>query len=544
MILENFYHGSPYEFERFDINRVGSGDSRSKFGWGLYFTDSPDTALKYAQELSIGKLKDTGYNIYEVKLLGLDSFYQWDAEISESLAQVVYSALVKHGHEDSAEQFQAEIQEYGLWTMDSLYQYLEAVLGGKKETSEFLYNICNVNGVIGQTGWLEGNVYVAFSDNNVKIINHMKSDEMNQLDEIRILVRETLEALSEDYPSSFDMKYFKSLKSFAQRIKYCEQFLQRISSGSSRIVYKIDDEKVLKLAKNVKGLSQNEVEISYSQYNDINYIFAKVFDYEDNDLWLEMELARKVSKGDFKRITGFSFEDFCAAIHNYGNQVSSSRSTYTKDVNPEIVAQMWESEFMYPIFNFIGNYDIPVGDLQRLSSYGIVQRDGVDAIVLVDFGLNKDVESSHYSESVEPTQMIDESNDTNLWVYGGIVLIKGKEVDGMQSLYACHIVSLMELGRKKVDNTPGKSAKMVVLDNNIFRIVNDNGQLRALKMDFKNAASLSRTINFNGRQSHAVTLNNQKTPIHWETLKYNNFPQLFKNVGTEIMNMPGIKWTL
>lgn len=375
---------------------------------------------------------------------------------------------------------------------------------------------------------------VRYYSNENQLIQHYEHYVENQVNE----------TLQEDYPSSFNMEYFKSLKSFAQRIKYCEQFLQRISSGSSRIVYKIDDEKVLKLAKNVKGLSQNEVEISYSQYNDINYICAKVFDYEDNNLWLEMEFARKVSKGDFKRITGFSFEDYCAAIHNYGNQVSSSRSSYTKDVSPEIVAQMWENEFMYPIFNFIGNYDIPVGDLQRLSSYGIVQRDGVDAIVLVDFGLNKDVQSSHYLESVEPTEMIDESNDTNLWVYGGIVLIKGKEVNGLQNLYACHIISLMELPRTKVDNTPSKSARMVVLDSNIFRIINDNGQLRALKVDWKTAASLSRTINFNGRQSHAVTLNNNKTPLHWEALKYNNFPQLFNKVGMEIMSLPGIKLSL
>ena len=44
------------------------------------------------------------------------------------------------------------------------------------------------------------------------------------------------------------MKVFKSLPSFAARVRYCNEKLQRISSGSARIVYKIDDEKVLKLA--------------------------------------------------------------------------------------------------------------------------------------------------------------------------------------------------------------------------------------------------------------------------------------------------------
>jgi mRNA-degrading endonuclease RelE of RelBE toxin-antitoxin system len=73
---------------------------------------------------------------------------------------------------------------------------------------------------------------------------------------IKELLRENL---LEDYPTSWSIEEFKKLNSFNARIKYCNQHLTRISSGSSRVVYKIDDEKVLKLAKNKKGLAQNEV---------------------------------------------------------------------------------------------------------------------------------------------------------------------------------------------------------------------------------------------------------------------------------------------
>lgn len=83
--------------------------------------------------------------------------------------------------------------------------------------------------------------------------------------------------VTEDYPTSFDMDFFKTLPSFNQRIQYCEKYLQRISSGSSRIVYKIDDQKVLKLAKNKKGLAQNETEIDYS--SELGEIVAKIFEY-------------------------------------------------------------------------------------------------------------------------------------------------------------------------------------------------------------------------------------------------------------------------
>lgn len=206
------------------------------------------------------------------------------------------------------------------------------------------------------------------------------------------------ELLDEDYPSSFNMEEFKELTSFNKRIKYCEANLKRISSGSSRIVYAIDNEKVLKLAKNSKGLAQNEIEISYSQYHDLDDIVAKTFDYEKNNLWVEMELARKVKVADFKRVVGFDFKQYAVAITNYGNQVNAQKNRLKYDkLDKELIEQMWENEFVYDVFSFIGNYDLPVGDLTRLNSYGMVKRNGNDAIVIIDYGLTHEVYTSYYS---------------------------------------------------------------------------------------------------------------------------------------------------
>ena len=64
------------------------------------------------------------------------------------------------------------------------------------------------------------------------------------------------------YPTSFNMEEFKSIRSFADRVKYCEQRLKKLGAGSSRRVYQIDNEKCLKLAKNGKGIGQNIEEIN------------------------------------------------------------------------------------------------------------------------------------------------------------------------------------------------------------------------------------------------------------------------------------------
>lgn len=217
---------------------------------------------------------------------------------------------------------------------------------------------------------------------------------------IRVLIREFIQEsdLLEDYPASFDMEVFKSLKSHAGRNRYAQEHLQRLSSGSSRIVYKIDDEKVLKLAKNEKGVAQNEVEIEYGQYSDIEDVVARIFDYDEvGNLWVEMELARKVKASDFKNIVGYNFADIQKAIHNYGVDSGNVRRSFKHDINKELVDDMWENEFMYELFSYIGNYGVPTGDLTRLNSYGVVKRNGQDKIVLIDYGLTHDVYSSYYS---------------------------------------------------------------------------------------------------------------------------------------------------
>jgi hypothetical protein len=201
--------------------------------------------------------------------------------------------------------------------------------------------------------------------------------------------------VDEDYPQSWSIEEFKKLTSFNSRIKYCETHLQRISSGSSRIVYKIDEEKVLKLAKNRKGLAQNEVEIEYSGDYLLENILAKIYEYDENNLWVEMELAKKLTKSDFKRIVGFSFDDFAKAVNNVG--VENTGRGFKYQINSELFSSMWDDEFITGIFDLIGSWGIPSGDLQRMSSYGIVSGDSNERVVLIDYGLTNDVYNTYYS---------------------------------------------------------------------------------------------------------------------------------------------------
>lgn len=166
-----FYHGSPYRFDKFDFNKIGSGDGLAKFGYGLYFADTKETAMYYAKELSIGSNRATGFNLYTVRLFGLDDYYNWEEETPAHVADCVMRKLIKIGKSDTADLMATEYEDYGnYWSMRSLYEILIDTLGGGKETSEFL-SLCGVNGVVGESPAHDGYVYTCYDDSLIKIIN-------------------------------------------------------------------------------------------------------------------------------------------------------------------------------------------------------------------------------------------------------------------------------------------------------------------------------------------------------------------------------------
>jgi hypothetical protein len=47
----NAWHGSPYKFDKFKMDKIGTGEGAQAFGHGLYFSSEKDIALDYAKKL-------------------------------------------------------------------------------------------------------------------------------------------------------------------------------------------------------------------------------------------------------------------------------------------------------------------------------------------------------------------------------------------------------------------------------------------------------------------------------------------------------------
>lgn len=103
--LETFYHGSCHLFKKFSLSFLGSGDSKSKFGQGIYITSSYKTAALYASKAAKANGKDSCYvytvevplltddnHIFSCKPVNADVAQRAEKAISEAIPDEVKSA--------------------------------------------------------------------------------------------------------------------------------------------------------------------------------------------------------------------------------------------------------------------------------------------------------------------------------------------------------------------------------------------------------------------------------------------------------------------
>lgn len=202
--------------------------------------------------------------------------------------------------------------------------------------------------------------------------------------------------LKEEYPSDFDWNYLQSLNNLKDIVKYCTSKLGRPKKGSSRLVYLVDNDTVLKVAYNQVGLSQNYNERDESKQSWYGQLVAKIFRYdEDRLIWIEMERVKPIKNEDQMRkfLGGYTLTD----IKNYINDNQTC-----KNCSPEkqkMYEFFSEDEFILELVDFVRSYDLYLEDSLHYSHWGIVMRDGKQQVVLMDYGLTKQDFRHHYESN-------------------------------------------------------------------------------------------------------------------------------------------------
>jgi hypothetical protein len=99
------YHGSPYLFDKFDIDKVGTGQGAQSYGQGMYFSENPKVAdyfkdrlfptKEFLQAVDKGEYNDlqkfvTKGNLYKVDIPDKDipKMLQWDKPFNKQTTEV------------------------------------------------------------------------------------------------------------------------------------------------------------------------------------------------------------------------------------------------------------------------------------------------------------------------------------------------------------------------------------------------------------------------------------------------------------------------
>jgi hypothetical protein len=96
------YHGSPYDFDRFSMDAIGTGEGAQAYGHGLYFTESEPIAQHYRQKLSA-----VNSTPLEEVLMTMDGSPADQARFDNDVRQAVSFASTSNSAEVAARDFAA-----------------------------------------------------------------------------------------------------------------------------------------------------------------------------------------------------------------------------------------------------------------------------------------------------------------------------------------------------------------------------------------------------------------------------------------------------
>lgn len=187
------------------------------------------------------------------------------------------------------------------------------------------------------------------------------------------------------FPSGFSLSEFIKLKDTNQMIQYMRDNVgYPLGEGSSRVVFELDSEAVLKIALNNAGIAQNRAENKTPESGGrFKNLFAKVHMVDPKGRWLIMEkVFYVIDTSEFKEYFGVDVKGMYTVLRDpnmYKNE------NFLKSPMKLLIDYI---EFSWG--------DLLLGDICKSGAWGLVERNGKEVPVLLDYGFTNSVRDKHY----------------------------------------------------------------------------------------------------------------------------------------------------
>lgn len=215
---------------------------------------------------------------------------------------------------------------------------------------------------------------------------------------------------------------------------YCERHLGKpFANGSSRVVFTLGDNIVLKLAygKEEAGIEQNKME--FARYEKTkSKLFPIVYDHGENFEYIVSENVVPATYEDFEKILGIPWGDSFhqkteketdpwskhkgdkeVGYDKYFDDLKDYKESWvltnvheclcylenrlvfkTEPYDEELSTVIHEIPWLKEMSKLI--YSEQIIDLENIDNFGLVNRDGNPSIVIIDSGFNKEIWSKYY----------------------------------------------------------------------------------------------------------------------------------------------------
>lgn len=260
------YHGSNYDFSKFNLSHVGKGEGLQKFGFGVYLTDTETLSNFYATQLKGTQV------IYQCRIPSDSRLYEWDSPVDDFLHNKFIKYLTDNDFEEDAEKLQDEYEQYNEYMdFESYYKILSHLVGSPKKSSEVFVKF-GIDGCVANDIQKRGTIYVIFDTSLIKIID---KDILNE----EIDLTESSKELN--IVSFLSDKMSKTLDEIVRKPEQFKQY-QPNNSGQFVIPFKkfIGDLNVLKNSF-LKSLKYGKLFLDLGSTKDSTHPFLEIISHKD-----------------------------------------------------------------------------------------------------------------------------------------------------------------------------------------------------------------------------------------------------------------------
>ena len=213
-------------------------------------------------------------------------------------------------------------------------------------------------------------------------------------------------------PTDWDPTALGHDKTFKSRLEYALQRAPRLGGGSSRVAFVIPDqgrETVLKIAKNKKGMAQNEAELEVLDDGYLGRldIVIPLVDYDKQNptpTWIQTEKANKVSPAKLAKMLHaggrWPMTNFLYAVDNVLGKKQLYMSSLD-DIKKDMLATGSTDQdidifldYVNQVADLVNSSNLLSGDFGTASNWGEYQ----GRPVIIDLGYNKSVHDLYWGK--------------------------------------------------------------------------------------------------------------------------------------------------